>query len=278
MRTPAPTSQQNIIHPATTLSPSLPLFLVTSFGVTWVLWLPLVFRLPLPPWWFYLGAVGPAAGAIATLVQRGGWQVLATWVRSRLGTPGKARTWVLALGGLVIATTVTLVAEMMLTGSHATLDGLGTSAELPGWPPLGVGLLLLASYGFCEELGWRGVLLPVLVHRWGPRRAAVAVGMVWCLWHLPAFFCNPTYQAMGWGVFGWALSLVAGSVVFAWIAGSSAGSLWTVVVWHGLFDFLMVSDSSAAFLAPVLSMAVLGVAPFAWIRLTSFAPSRWEQP
>jgi len=157
--------------------------------------------------------------------------------------------------------------EALVSGTLTGWTGLGRTAELPGWSPLAVAALLTVSYGFCEELGWRGWLFPAWSRLGGPRKAALAVGGVWCLWHLPAFCCNPTYQSMGWAALGWALSLVAGSVLLSWLVVESGGSLWPVVVWHSVFDFLTVSDSSGTFLAPVLSMAVLVLVPFVWHHL-----------
>lgn len=39
-----------------------------------------------------------------------------------------------------------------------------------------------------EELGWRGFLLPRLRTRLGSTSAAVAMSLLWAMWHLPAFY------------------------------------------------------------------------------------------
>jgi uncharacterized protein len=39
-----------------------------------------------------------------------------------------------------------------------------------------------------EELGWRGFVLPRMLKRWPPFSASVILGMIWGIWHLPAFF------------------------------------------------------------------------------------------
>ncbi len=38
---------------------------------------------------------------------------------------------------------------------------------------------------FGEEYGWRYYLTPALQSRFGARRGALAVGVLWGLWHLP---------------------------------------------------------------------------------------------
>jgi len=245
------------------------LFLGVSFGLSWGVWLPLVVGVSLPPWYYYLGALGPALGSVVVLVTTGGRGALRSWAALRLGHPGRGRVWAGMAWGFALAVGLAVGVEFGFTGSLAVLDGLGRTTELPGWPPLAVAVLLASSYGFCEELGWRGWLFPTWSQVWGPRKAALAVGTLWCLWHLPAFFCNPTYQSMGPAALGWALSLVAGSVLLSWLVVESGGSLWPVVAWHSLFDFLTVSDSSGTFLAPVLSAVVLVVVPFAWRHLRS---------
>lgn len=242
-------------------------FLAVSFGVSWAVWTPLVLDLSLPPWYYYLGALGPALGTLAALGASRERGSLGMWIRLRLGRLGRPRAWGGMAGGFALCLALALGWELGASGSLASLEGLGTTSELPGWTPLAVLALLSASYGLCEELGWRGWLFPTWSRAWGPQKAALAVGGVWCLWHLPAFFCNPTYQAMGWTTAFWILSLLAGSVLLSWLMLESGGSLWPVVAWHSLFDFLTVSDSSGPLLAPVLSMAVLVLAPVAWRRL-----------
>lgn len=46
---------------------------------------------------------------------------------------------------------------------------------------------------FGEEYGWRYYLTPALQSRFGARRGALAVGVLWGLWHLPLnlFFYSP---------------------------------------------------------------------------------------
>lgn len=239
-------------------------FLAVTFSVSWGLWLPLVLGARLPGWYYYLGALGPASGAAAALVSQGGWDELGRWLRQRLGRTGPGWLWGLVLGGLGGTAVLALGWERVMTGSWGTLNGLGTTAELPGWPPVAVAALLTLSYGLCEELGWRGWLFPAWSRVVGPQKASLAVAGVWCLWHLPAFFCNPTYQSLGWAILGWVFSLVAGSVLLSWMITASQGSLGPVVVWHSVFDFLTISDASGPFLAPLLSMAVVAVVPLVW--------------
>jgi hypothetical protein len=51
-------------------------------------------------------------------------------------------------------------------------------------PALATGLVI----GPVEELGWRGVALPLLQQRIAPLWSSLILGGIWGLWHLPAFF------------------------------------------------------------------------------------------
>jgi hypothetical protein len=85
----------------------------------------------------------------------------------------------------------------------ATLSQAG-GADFPRLPPpaltlpaLFVATLVMAPFlnglfGFGEELGWRGYLLPKLMVL-GKFRAYVLLGIVWGLWHLPLILIGFTY-------------------------------------------------------------------------------------
>ena len=57
------------------------------------------------------------------------------------------------------------------------------------------------------------------------------LGVIWAAWHLPLFYTVGNLQSQ-WP-FGWfALSVVASSVLFAWLFNRSQGSVVPVVVLH----------------------------------------------
>ena len=133
----------------------------------------------------------------------------------------------------------------------------GTTAKLPGLPWPLVALVWAATFGLGEEAGWRGWLLPVLAERVTVFWASVLVAAVWIVWHAPAFFFNPTYQAMGAGIVGWMLALVLGSFVLSWMTAGARWSIVPVVLWHAGFDLLTAADQSAGVIASTISAVVM---------------------
>src|SRR3546814_4714751 len=67
-----------------------------------------------------------------------------------------------------------------------------------------------------EELGWRGFALPRLLELMDARRASLLLGLVWAVWHLPAFFLSTLSQSqVNFGLF--ILNVVAFSVFMTWL-------------------------------------------------------------
>jgi len=94
-----------------------------------------------------------------------------------------------------------------------------------------------------EELGWRGYALPrLLAGRLSSLSAAILLGVIWGVWHLPAFFVAGTSQHddhMGvlWLILGTTLS----SVIMTWLYKRTNGD----VLASGLLVHLMNNFTSA---------------------------------
>lgn len=239
------------------------IYLSVSFGFTWLLWLPLLLegqwelQLPLLPGQFYLASFGPLLGAVAACLITEGGGGLKRWLARTFAVRQAGRAlWTAALL-ILLYTAVALVAHRMVAGQWPDWTQFGRTAKLPGWNAAATALIWMLTFGLGEESGWRGYLLPLLHKRYSLMGSALAVALIWILWHLPAFWFNETYLNMGWGMIGWVISLAYGSVLLAWLTRMGRWSVLPVILWHGGFDLLTASEQAAEVMAMACSMLVI---------------------
>jgi uncharacterized protein len=146
----------------------------------------------------------------------------------------------------------------MVTGTWPNLTLLGEVDYLPYLTPLGALGIWLITFGLCEETGWRGYGLPHLQKTRSATTATLILGILWACWHLPMFFYRATYLQMG--IMGFpmlALSLIFAAMIFTWLYNSTNGSVWIVIVFHAVFNWLTANEAGGQFAAPILSVAIV---------------------
>ncbi|RAN76718.1 hypothetical protein B5P43_22130 [Bacillus sp. SRB_336] len=241
------------------LGMAVAVFVFVTFVFSWLCLLPLIFMAPqtVMPWYFYVGSMGPALGAVAaTLVQRGKGGV-GSWARRAFSFEGIGRALAVVAGSMLLYAGAGLVVEQMSTGSTVRISSFGLTSQLPGVSAPLVALIWLLTFGIGEETGWRGWLMPALTGRFGFFAASLLVAGVWLAWHLPQFIFNTGFRNMGWAVVGWVLALVAGSLWLGWLARLGRWSIVPVVLFHGGFDLLTSSDLGPASFAATASTIVM---------------------
>ena len=84
-----------------------------------------------------------------------------------------------------------------------------------------------------EEFGWRGFALPRLVDRYSPLHAAVLLGLVHTVWHVPLFFIGSMPQAQ---VFfpTFAIGVVAIAVIDTFLYMHTQGNVVLAILVHAL--------------------------------------------
>ncbi len=111
-----------------------------------------------------------------------------------------------------------------------------------------------------EELGWRGFALPRMLQRWTPLTATVILGVVWGLWHLPAFFIAGLPQTR-WAIPALLAGTVSVSVVDTWIFLRTRGSVLLPLLVHLMmnhaFKSLCLSPPAAVIIGVVSAAAIL---------------------
>jgi hypothetical protein len=89
---------------------------------------------------------------------------------------------------------------------------------------MAVALLFAAIKGPVEEFGWRGLALPVLQRKLAPIWAALMIGGIWGLWHLPAFLLSGTQQSE-WSFAAFFAGCIVISVITTALFNVSRGSI-----------------------------------------------------
>ncbi len=95
----------------------------------------------------------------------------------------------------------------------------------------------ILSFGYGEETGWRGFLLPRLQSNYNALWASIILTIIWAGWHIPLFMYRPGYTSMELASsIGWLFSLVTGSILLTWLYNSTRGSIFIVSVFHATID------------------------------------------
>ena len=202
----------------------LVLYFVLAYLLSWALW-PLVIlnptSSPLVPFGPLIAAVivallaGGRHELWALLRQLGRWRVHPIWYVIALLGP-------FVLAGLTAALAIAAGAPVRGTGDYAN------------WRAITFFFLsTVIILGLFEEVGWRGFALPRLQLRLNAIWAALVLGVLWALWHLPELISDPTGQRPPVQFLLWALAL---SVIFSWLYNSTNGSLPIVIICHAAID------------------------------------------
>ena len=209
---------------------------------------------------FMLGGLGPLLGA-AWVVRRGGRGYGRAFLRRVWDLRGIPTAWWLALVAVATGPAVVGAAVAAVTGTAATVPSYRAGAVA------GVVAFALAA-GLAEEPGWRGAASDAWQTRTRPVWAALGIGALWALWHLPLYFVEGSYQhGLGFGsVRFWLtnLVLVQLSVLYLWLANGSNGSILIAVLGHAgvniageLLPRSTIGDVVAFFLVSAATLTVI---------------------
>lgn len=271
-------------------------FFVLAYGITWLLWAPMVVA-GVPA--FSETRHTPSIYALpAVAIGVTGTSFLMTAVTQ--GRPGVRRLlrrltcWDVGLRWYLVALLLIPLGELLITAAVVgpqVLAALGPSALMlcPA--------AFLAHFVFgplFEETGWRGFALPRMQHRFGPLRGSLLLGLLWGGWHF--FLYVPSWFSGGAasGVLSAAIFVaftVTVSVVFTWLFNNTGGSLLLAMLLHGsingtatyvqvLADRGVISHEAAAFSAgiAVVIASALAALVIAWLthRRLSYPRYRYE--
>jgi uncharacterized protein len=121
---------------------------------------------------------------------------------------------------------------LVFIGGSALKGNLFTEPfPFSSFPSLLVALVLAAIKGPIEEFGWRGLALPLLQQKLTPIGAALMLGVIWGIWHLPAFLLSGTQQSE-WSFSAFFAGCIALSIIVTPLFNASRGSILLPALFH----------------------------------------------
>jgi membrane protease YdiL (CAAX protease family) len=200
----------------------LGLFFVLAYAFSWWAWVwyrldPGSVDAPILP-------VGPFLAALLMLALVGGRTALRAWF-------AKIVDWRVRPVWYAVVLLVPPALTFGAVAIHLTAGGvLVPDRVVPGAGAVAAQFLfVLVWIGLGEEPAWRGYALPRLMAGRSALAAAVVLGVLHALWHLPLF--GVEYHLAG-NALPWAITVVAVSVVVAWVWVHTGGSLLLPMLLH----------------------------------------------
>jgi membrane protease YdiL (CAAX protease family) len=217
-------------------------FFVLANAASWVAWIPYVLSLSGLGVWEFRFPGGPIGGQLLGMLPGAclgpiGSAVVVTAIAD--GRPG-LRTWARRLWrwrvswrwyvGILLGVPVAMVLSgLVFSGGRAHLPSAAVLlALIPGL------LAQMVTTGLAEEPGWRDFALPRVQRLLGAPRAAVVIGVLWGIWHLPLFLTEwggwpdaPWYRPIEFVAF-----CIAFNVVMSWVFNSTGQSLPMAMLLH----------------------------------------------
>ncbi len=208
-------------------------FFLLTYAISWSL-NGVVIVLGMEPSWTrwilsgFLTASGPAIAAVVVVYASG--DDLREWARGIVHWRVHPK-WYVAVIGIPALVSLTSALVVDLIGGPVDFDAFS-----PHLLALAFGIVLGTFIGGGqEEIGWRGFAQPELQKQYGGLLAAIVIGVLWGLWHLPLFI-DPTAPHSQWPLASQAVYFVGitgFSVLLAWVYNGSGGSILLVMVMHG---------------------------------------------
>jgi membrane protease YdiL (CAAX protease family) len=235
-------------HPIRGLARRHPIvsFFALALGITWVVWIPVALSslglLPfhVPFFLFPLAGYGPSlAGVIMAGADEGKSGIKELLGRLLLWRVGVQWYVFVLLSTPLVAISVALLSSL-LGGEPARMDFLQQVSSLVSILPI----LILLGGPVSEELGWRGFALPKLLTKHSALASGLIVGVIWGLWHLPAFWIQGAGQH-GQPILWFMVGAPAVSILYTWVYAHTEGSLLIAILYHTAFDSTLYFTSPA---------------------------------
>ena len=225
---PTTSARERYLVPFRSFAP----FLLISFGLAWSilgLYVILPERMgavfgqltgnhPL----FYLAVYAPAIAAFTIVARTSGIAGLRRFL-------GRALLW--RCSAVWYAFLIIGIPLIFIGGSAIRGNLLTEPFPFASMQSVFAALVLAAIKGPMEEFGWRGLALPLLQRKLTPLWAGLILGVIWGLWHLPAFLLSGTQQSE-WSFTAFFAGCLAISVIATALFNQSHGSILLSAFFH----------------------------------------------
>ncbi len=242
-------------------------YIFISFGFSWVIWGRQVLNhnfdlgWTISKWNHIIAGIGPFTGAILTTLLFEKWTGVKAYFKEKYFTLPKLKWILVGVGMPIVFYLVPYLFLGLIQDEWANWTYIGLNSKVPITNTILLWLMWCLFYGIGEEGGWRGFLFPEFCKKYNARTATLYTAFIWALWHLPVFFYDKDFQAMGFtAVIGWVVSLIFGSLLLGWLVKQSKWSLWGVVLWHGTFNLFTTGDLINPLYPGIMSGLVIVVA------------------
>ncbi len=216
-------------------------FIAFSHGWTWFFWIIsglLGASIWQPPalYVFILGGMGVLLGGVVMtriICGADGLRDLGRRIVDTRRIPG--RWWAVVLLFFPVLTLLAAALARAL-GDPLPLDLPGLASRLGN--PAGIAGMIaftLLIGPLPEEIGWRGYLLDRLQSRWPALSAAIAVGLLNWIWHLPLFYLPgyaDAFRAIPPGLLQMFFVVVPAVVLYAWVYNNTGRSVLAAILFH----------------------------------------------
>jgi membrane protease YdiL (CAAX protease family) len=139
-----------------------------------------------------------------------------------------------------------------------------------------LGLAFGIPAGFFEEIGWTGFAFPTMCLKLSPHRAAILLGLLWGLWHIPVinFLGTAVPHGAYWLHFflAFAAAMTAMRVLISWLYAQTSSVLLAQLM-HACSTGSLVVFSPPAANAPEEAFWYAAYAAALWLLVAALLPS-----
>ena len=238
----------------------LAIFFVAAFALTWLISLPYILDeqaatevfgpMELGAPMFFAAVYVPSVAGLVISGMRYGLPGLRDLIKSALRIRANIFWIAICLFGYPALWLVVALVQAAVGGGLGSFDFSPWFVAFPA--VLLAGHILTDPGALGEELGWRGFALPRLMELLDARSASLILGVVWAVWHLPAFSISTLSQSgINFGLF--VINVTAFSVIMTWLFVHVRGS----VLLAGIVPHMLINSVPKAGIAPVFIITVL---------------------